>query len=149
MLLRKILSVMLENENPIFNPNSSSCRASIVGVLKKLRQDMPRALYLLEKLVPRPCKFRISLKLIPSLGGAVLDRPAQRMGASGKHLSMSFAYNGRSIRAVAFGQGDHAPQLPAGAAVDLLFEPKVNTWQGVRRPELHITDFKVLSAVAS
>lgn len=83
------------------------------------------------------------------LRGAVLDRPAQRMGASGKHLSMSFAYNGRSIRAVGFGQGDHAPQLPAGAAVDLLFEPKVNNWQGVRRPELHITDFKILSAVTS
>ncbi len=83
------------------------------------------------------------------LRGAVLDRPAQRMGTSGKHLSMSFNHNGRSIRAVAFGQGDHAPQLPAGAATDLLFEPKVNTWQGVRRPELHITDFKVLSAVTS
>lgn len=81
------------------------------------------------------------------LRGAVLDRSAQRMGAAGKHLSMSFAYNGRSLRAVAFGQGEHASELPAGAAIDLLFEPKVNTWQGVRRPELHVADFKVLSAV--
>ncbi len=79
--------------------------------------------------------------------GAVLDRPAQRMGASGRHLSMTIAQSGRTLRAVAFGMGDHARILPAGAAVDLLFEPKVNAWRGVRRPELHITDFKVLTAV--
>jgi single-stranded-DNA-specific exonuclease len=81
------------------------------------------------------------------LRDAVLDRPAQRMGSAGAHLSMSFAHNGRSMRAVAFGQGEHAAQLPAGVTVDLLFEPKVNTWQGVRRPELHVTDFKIHTAV--
>ncbi len=81
------------------------------------------------------------------LRGAVLDRPAQRMGSAGSHLSMSFAHNGRSLRAVAFGQGEYAAQLPAGVTVDLLFEPKVNTWQGVRRPELHVTDFKIHTAV--
>jgi len=81
------------------------------------------------------------------LRGAVLDRPAQRMGASGKHLSMTVAHRGRTIRAVAFGMGEHAGLLPGGAGVDLLFEPKVNAWQGVRRPELHINDFKVLSMV--
>ena len=80
---------------------------------------------------------------------AVLDRPAQRMGASGKHLSMSFTYNGRAIRAVAFGQGDHATKLPAGAMIDVLFEPKINTWQGVRRPELHVQDFRIHTAVTS
>ena len=79
---------------------------------------------------------------------AVLDRPAQRMGSAGRHLTMSFHHQGRSVRAVAFGQGEYAPQLPAGAAVDVVFEPKVNTWQGVRRPELHVTDFKVLTTVA-
>jgi single-stranded-DNA-specific exonuclease len=82
------------------------------------------------------------------LRGAVLDHPAQRMGASGRHLSMTVAHRGQTIRAVAFGMGEHAGLLPGGAAVDLLFEPKVNTWKGVRRPELHINDFKVLSMVA-
>jgi single-stranded-DNA-specific exonuclease len=81
------------------------------------------------------------------LRGAVLDRPSQRMGASGQHLSLSIAHRGRTIRAVAFGMGEHAPELPAAVAVDLLFEPKVNAWKGVRRPELHIHDFKILSAV--
>ncbi len=79
------------------------------------------------------------------LRNAVLDRPAQRMGAAGRHLSMSFHHHGRSVRAVAFGQGEYATQLPAGASVDLVFEPKINTWQGVRRPELHVNDFKVLT----
>jgi len=81
------------------------------------------------------------------LRGIVLDRPAQRMGAGGKHMSMSFLYQGRSVRAVAFGQGEHAGDLPTGARVDLLFEPKVNTWQGVRRPELHVADFKIHTTV--
>jgi single-stranded-DNA-specific exonuclease len=83
------------------------------------------------------------------LRNAVLDRPAQRMGSGGKHLSMTLTHNRRSLRAVAFGQGDHAPRLPAGAAIDVLFEPKVNTWQGVRRPELHVTDFRVHTAVTT
>lgn len=81
------------------------------------------------------------------LRGAVLDRPAQRMGSAGAHLSMSFLHNGRSLRAVAFGQGESAALLPAGVTVDLLFEPKINAWQGVRRPELHVTDFKLHTAV--
>ncbi len=81
------------------------------------------------------------------LRGAVLDRPSQRMGAAGKHLSMTLAHRGQTIRAVAFGMGEHAGLLPGGAVVDLLFEPKVNAWKGVRRPELHINDFKILSAV--
>lgn len=83
------------------------------------------------------------------LRGAVLDRPSQRMGASGQHLSLSVAYQGRTIRAVAFGMGEHAGDLPGGASVDLVFEPKVNAWKGVRRPELHIHDFKILSAVTT
>jgi single-stranded-DNA-specific exonuclease len=81
------------------------------------------------------------------LRGAVLDRPSQRMGAAGKHLSMTLAHRGKTVRAVAFGMGEHSALLPGGAVVDLLFEPKINAWQGVRRPELHINDFKVLSAV--
>jgi len=83
------------------------------------------------------------------LRGAVLDRPSQRMGASGQHLSFSIAYQGRTIRAVAFGMGEHAGILPGGAVVDLVFEPKVNAWKGVRRPELHIHDFKIFSAVTA
>ncbi len=78
---------------------------------------------------------------------AVLTRPAQRMGNGGKHLSMSLTIQGRPLRAVAFGMGDEAPRLPAGVAVDLLFEPKTNTWQGVRRAELHVKDFKIRSTV--
>ena len=83
------------------------------------------------------------------LRGAVLDRPSQRMGTSGQHLSLSVAHRGRTIRAVAFGMGEHASNLPGGASVDLVFEPKVNAWKGVRRPELHIHDFKILSAVTA
>jgi single-stranded-DNA-specific exonuclease len=81
------------------------------------------------------------------LRGAVLDRAAQRMGGGGKHLSLTIRRQGRTIRAVAFGMGEHASLLPGGVTVDLLFEPKINCWQGVRRPELHVKDFRVLSSV--
>jgi len=81
------------------------------------------------------------------LRGAVLDRPAQRMGSAGRHLSMTVRRQGRTIRAVAFGMGEHVSLLPGGVAIDLLFEPKINCWKGVRKPELHVSDFKVLSAV--
>ena len=83
------------------------------------------------------------------LRDAVLDRPAQRMGSAGKHMSLTLRAPNRTVRAVAFGMGDHAALLPAGAKVDLLFEPKINTWRGVRSAELHVCDFKVHSARAT
>lgn len=71
-----------------------------------------------------------------------LDRPAQRMGAQGRHLSMHLRQAGRSIRAVAWGMGERAEQLPAGAVVDVVFQPAINDWQGRRSAELHIIDVR-------
>ncbi|MFN3166548.1 MAG: single-stranded-DNA-specific exonuclease RecJ [Phycisphaeraceae bacterium] len=71
-----------------------------------------------------------------------LDRPAQRMGARGKHLSLYLKRGGRSIRAVAWGMGDRAEQLPAGAVVDVVFQPAINDWRGNRSAELHVIDLR-------
>jgi len=71
-----------------------------------------------------------------------LDRPAQRMGARGKHLSLYLKRDGRSIRAVAWGMGERAEQLPAGAVVDVVFQPAINEWRGNRSAELHVIDLR-------
>jgi single-stranded-DNA-specific exonuclease len=52
-------------------------------------------------------------------------------------------------RAVAFGMGELADELPGGAVVDLVFSPKINFWQGRRRAELHVQDFCPTAVPAS
>ncbi|MEM7625856.1 MAG: single-stranded-DNA-specific exonuclease RecJ [Planctomycetota bacterium] len=77
--------------------------------------------------------------------GAILARPGQRMGGGGKHLSLSLRDDhGTGVRAVGFGFGDLAEELPAGVAVDVVFQPKTNTWRGVTSPELHLVDVRVV-----
>lgn len=86
------------------------------------------------------------------LRGVTLDRAAQRMGGQGKHLSLFLRSDaegregggGRRVvqRAVAFNFGDMAEALPAGVELDVAFTPKLDTWQGRMRAELHVVDLK-------
>jgi len=79
--------------------------------------------------------------------GAITARPAQRMGGEGKHLSVSLRDDhGNGLRAVGFGLGDLADDLPGGITVDLVFQPKTNTWRGVTSPELHLLDIRPAAA---
>jgi len=71
-----------------------------------------------------------------------VDRAAQRMGDGGKHLRLLVRQGKRLTSAVAFGMGELAPQLPAGVSIDVAFEPKVSTWQGRTRAEMHIKDLR-------
>ncbi len=71
------------------------------------------------------------------------DRPAQRMGSAGRHLRMTLRDGGRSVSAVGFGMGDLAQQVSVGAILDVAFEPKISTWQGRRRAEVHIKDIRI------
>ena len=80
----------------------------------------------------------------------VLSRPAQRMGSAGKHLSLYLrgssgggtSGGGGALRAVAWNMGDLADDLPAGAIVDVVFQPSINAWRGNRTAELHIVDIR-------
>jgi single-stranded-DNA-specific exonuclease len=47
------------------------------------------------------------------------------------------------MQAVGFGLGDLAERLPAGARIDVAFEPKINTWQGRKRPDMHVMDLRL------
>ncbi|MEO0475412.1 MAG: single-stranded-DNA-specific exonuclease RecJ [Planctomycetota bacterium] len=76
------------------------------------------------------------------LEGLLLDRPAQRMGGQGRHLSMQLRQGNRTIRAVAWGMGERAESLPAGAVIDVVFQPAINEWRGNRSAELHVLDLR-------
>jgi single-stranded-DNA-specific exonuclease len=76
------------------------------------------------------------------LTGLTLDRPAQRMGGQGKHLSMQLRQGQRTLRAVAWSKGDLAESLPAGSVIDVVFQPSINEWRGNVSAELHVIDFR-------
>ncbi len=79
------------------------------------------------------------------LRDVTLDRPGQRIGREGKHLALWCRQNGRVMRAVGFGLGEQAEALAAGDRLDLVVEPRLSTWQGQRRPDLHVQDLRPLA----
>lgn len=78
--------------------------------------------------------------------GVINDQPARRIGAGGKHLRLMLRQDRRLMSAVGFGMGDLAERLPVGTEIDVVFEPKVSTWQGRRQAEIHVKDLRVASA---
>ena len=71
-----------------------------------------------------------------------LHRRAERIGQGGKHLRLWLRQDATTTQAVAFGMGDRADDLPAGARIDVAFEPKRSTWQGRERVEVHVQDVR-------
>ncbi len=78
-----------------------------------------------------------------SVHEAVLERPAQRVGGEGRHLRLVLRQGEARRGAIGFGLGNLAEHLPAGAVVDLAFEPKLSHWGGRAQIELHIKDLKL------
>ena len=76
------------------------------------------------------------------LRGASLDRAAQRVGSDGSHLRLTLRQGRRIVNAIGFGLGYLADNLVAGIQLDVVFEPKLSTWQGRPRGEYHIKDLK-------
>ena len=78
------------------------------------------------------------------LEAARMHAAALRVGGEGRHLRLPLRHGRHHANAIGFGLGHLAGHLPAGVDVDIAFEPKVSTWQGRRRPEIHVKDVKVL-----
>ncbi|MBI1337434.1 MAG: single-stranded-DNA-specific exonuclease RecJ [Phycisphaera sp.] len=78
------------------------------------------------------------------LRNAVVERGATRMGGEGKHLRVLLRQGDRMADAVGFGLGEYAHILQRGVRIDAVFEPKMNIWQGRRKAEMHIRDFKTI-----
>ncbi|WP_200761511.1 single-stranded-DNA-specific exonuclease RecJ [Poriferisphaera corsica] len=79
------------------------------------------------------------------LRNVTLDRPPNRIGSEGTHLSIHIKQNNRSMRAVGFGLGELAPKLAVGMNLDIVFSPAINNWQNRLSPDIHILDLKILS----
>jgi hypothetical protein len=69
----EILAVVAEQKLVAFNKNASPGCACVICILKKLGDNVTRALHLLEQMVPRRSKFRVGFKLIPALSRSLSD----------------------------------------------------------------------------
>jgi len=68
----------------------------------------------------------------------------KRMGATGRHLSMTFDQHGVKMRAVAFGGGDWEEELiKIKGPFSIAFRPVINNWRGRVSVEIHLDDWHV------
>ena len=73
----------------------------------------------------------------------VVTGSAKRMGGGELHLSVKVSQYGKTLRAVAFGQGDWAEELDqVEGPIDVVFKPVINEFRGQRNVELHLEDWK-------
>ena len=81
--------------------------------------------------------------------GVQLSEPPRRMGKGERHLALRVAQQGVKMRAVAFGRADWADHLPEGKhPLDLAFHPVINEFNGYRRVELQLVDWRLASVPA-
>jgi len=73
-----------------------------------------------------------------------LAQGARRVGSTGAHLKFAVTDGNCYVQAIAFGMGDLAPDLHAGCALDVAFEPQINEWQGRRSAEMRVLDLRLV-----
>ncbi|QQE10601.1 single-stranded-DNA-specific exonuclease RecJ [Planctomycetota bacterium] len=83
------------------------------------------------------------------LRNVVLDRPPQRIGSEGAHLSINIRHGEKCKRAVGFGLGELAEKLAVGMHLDLVFSPAINNWQNRLSPDMHVLDIKIATPAAA
>ena len=82
---------------------------------------------------PMLCATQVRLSGVP-----------KRIGATGRHLSMTFDQHGVKMRAVAFGGGDWEDELlKIDGPMSIAFRPVINRWQGRVTVEMHLDDWQV------
>lgn len=73
----------------------------------------------------------------------------KKLGNSGRHLALRLDQHGVRMRGVAFGGGDWAEELAAvDGPLSFAFRPIINTFNGRRSVELHITDWRAAEPAA-
>jgi single-stranded-DNA-specific exonuclease len=81
--------------------------------------------------------------LILLRGLTIAARP-EPLGAAAKHLAIRVRQNGRMLRTLAWGWGEHREKLVEGRHIDALVEPKLSTWHGMTSIEPTLRDLVVL-----
>ncbi len=72
--------------------------------------------------------------------GAIVDAPPQPLGAQGRHLAIRLRQGDVTLKTLAWGWGERRDAFRLGSTVDVLIEPKLNTWRGVVSVEPHLLD---------
>ncbi len=71
------------------------------------------------------------------------------MGGGDRHLTFGVRQNGKSFRVVAFGKGEMKDTLSAvEGEIDLVFNPVINEFRGIRKVELHMIDWRPSKSLA-
>lgn len=81
------------------------------------------------------------------LNGIQINGSPTTMGKTGYHLSMrigSQTHRGQMLRVVAWNWARHLDQIPPGAPVEMIVEPKLSTWNGNTRVEPVLVDLRVM-----
>ena len=71
---------------------------------------------------------------------ARLAAPPRRVGATGAHMQVQIKSEGVVARGIAFKMGDAAPAMQVGMELDLVVEPKLDTYGGRPKVDLMIVD---------
>jgi len=83
------------------------------------------------------------------IGGLRLQRRPEPLGAAGRHLSVFVKRGDQVMRLLAWNWGDRRDQLPAGAAVEVIVSPKLNTWNGRTAVEPELEDLHLQAEAVS
>ena len=75
-------------------------------------------------------------------GTVELAGPPRVVGRQGQHLQLTVRQGATHRKAVAFGRGSQASELADHPRLRLAFEPLINEWNGARRLELKVLDWK-------
>ena len=85
---------------------------------------------------PRPVFVASEVEIVP--------KSAKRMGGGQRHLTVTLTQFNKTMRCVAFGQGDWAEELDqVSGPIDVAFKPVINEFRGQRNVELHIEDWRL------
>jgi single-stranded-DNA-specific exonuclease len=70
------------------------------------------------------------------------------VGQGGAHLQFTVRQNSTYCKAIAFGRGAQVQQLAEQRRLRVAFEPIINEWNGRRRVELKVADWKSVETPA-
>jgi single-stranded-DNA-specific exonuclease len=114
---------------------------SLLSVCKELVRELGRL---------EPCGVGNRSPLFVTRGMQIAGEP-RVMGNKGEHLSFHVTQGATSARAVAFGLGSLKDSLSQwkrdGRLVSLVYEPTINSWQGMETVELHVKDIDASGTV--
>jgi len=109
-----------------------------------LRELTPASLRQLDRIAPFGAGNR---QVCLRINGLKVNGSPTPMGKTGNHLALRVGprdQQGPMMRVVAWNWGRHFGDIPAGAPIEMIVEPKLSTWNGNTRVEPVLVDLRVV-----